>query len=104
MSIPAIRTALREAESRPTSPSSQSVISEVSSPIPYSRISARQPVWHLANRRKSRSKGAIWASIASIIASAISIRSRASAGTSSASRNARPSPVRSFSGLPPMPC
>jgi hypothetical protein len=35
MSIPAIRTALREAESRPTSPTSQRVTSAVSSPIPY---------------------------------------------------------------------
>jgi hypothetical protein len=34
MSMPAIRTALREADRRPTSPSSQSVTSDVSSPIP----------------------------------------------------------------------
>jgi hypothetical protein len=71
--------------------------------MPLRPISARQPVWRRASWRSSRSSGAIWASIASIMASAISIRSRASAGSSSRSKNARPSSVRSFSGVPPMP-
>jgi hypothetical protein len=78
--------------------SSQSVISEVSSPIPYRRINARQPAWRRASCLSSLSSGAIRASIASTIASAISIRSRASAAKRSRSRNARPSAVRSFSG------
>jgi hypothetical protein len=43
------------------------------------------------------------ASIASTIASAISIRSRASAGSAKRSRNTRPPPVRSFSGVPLTP-
>src|SRR3954468_22940143 len=56
MSRPLQRTALREADRRVTSPSSQSTVVAVIGPTPYWRIRAWQPIWRRAKRARSRSR------------------------------------------------
>src|SRR3954451_7203916 len=50
MPRPLQRTALREADRRVTSPSSQSTVVAVIGPTPYWRIRAWQPIWRRAKR------------------------------------------------------
>ncbi len=72
---------------RVTSPSSVTKVSAISSPTPNWVISAWQPVWRRATRRRDRSIPVISRSSVSITPSATVTRSRASSGSSRRLRN-----------------